>query len=265
MHVQLTELHGGKTTQLIQEVPLISREWFQLTIPLLSKNRALQEKNNQTSCETMSIKPQIDVQSLSTLKHKTAPFTSCTLSPWLSRTQLRLRGDHRQIPSPSPVHVVAKREREEHPTHKWNMLQINLPNVNKFVKQNIFLLPAEKAVCSASREFAEKSGWPSAAPVLQSPPGSWKQKRIYELKKTLHLIYGLICILMWLNIILKFPNHWFFTTLLLLLLLQDDWVHLPVDSRTLTGYLLLQTSHLQIERSDVNHEGSVITPSSAAG
>lgn len=37
-------------------------------------------------------------------------------------------------------------------------------------------------------------------------------------------------------------------------------MHLPDDSRTLTGYLQLQTSHLQIERSDINHEGIVVTP-----
>ena len=50
------------------------------------------------------------------------------------------------------------------------MNSINVCTFGK--KHDIVLLLAEKAICSASREFAEKSGWPYAELVLQSPPRS---------------------------------------------------------------------------------------------
>lgn len=62
----VTKLHGEKATQIKWKVPFNSRDGFQLTIPLLSKNRALQGEK-RTCCEIVSVIPQTDVRSLSVL------------------------------------------------------------------------------------------------------------------------------------------------------------------------------------------------------
>lgn len=89
------------------------------------------------------------------------------------------------------------RETEQHCAHTSATLQMNITGTSRFVMLRCFLLPAEKAACSASKEFAVRSGWPSAAPALQSPPSSWKKKPISNWKRIwihflLHLSHNLI-------------------------------------------------------------------------
>lgn len=111
MHIQVHRDAWWESSRIItHNVPLISREGFQLTIPWLSKNKALRE--------TKKTNLMWDHERWSVIEHTSDQSTSCTLSPWLVHTLLRLRGDHTQIPSPSLMHAVANRQR-------------NIPHINQ--------------------------------------------------------------------------------------------------------------------------------------